>query len=73
MCSASHDITTLTRELVTGPIVIENHAWVGARAFIGPGVTVGECAVVTKDVAPWTVVAGSPAGVVKERVIREDE
>lgn len=79
LCSASHDIGTLARELVSAPIVIENHAWVAARAFVGPGVRIGQgavvgaCAVVTKDVAPWTVVAGNPARVVKKRVIREDE
>jgi len=63
-------------ELVTKPIILEDQVWVAARAFVGPGVTVGEgavvgaCAVVTKeDVEPWTVVAGNPAKPIKKRVI----
>jgi putative colanic acid biosynthesis acetyltransferase WcaF len=53
--------------LIVAPIVIGSNAWVAADVFVGPGVTVGEGAVVgarstvIHDVAPWTVVAGSPA------------
>jgi acetyltransferase-like isoleucine patch superfamily enzyme len=49
------------------PIVIGNRVWIGASAIILPGVTIGDDAVVgaasvvTKDVAPRTVVAGNPA------------
>jgi galactoside O-acetyltransferase len=56
----------------TKPIKICNDAWIGMHAIILKGVTIGEGAivgagsVVTKDVAPWTVVAGNPAKVVKE-------
>lgn len=55
------------------PIVIGDHAWVGARAIICPGVTLGEGAVVgagavvTRDVAAWTIVAGNPARVISLR------
>jgi len=54
-------------DLDAGPVTIEDHAWIGSRATILPGVTVGRGAVVaagsvvTKDVAPMTVVAGVPA------------
>jgi putative colanic acid biosynthesis acetyltransferase WcaF len=77
LCTASHDISDGNRPLTFAPIVIQDFSWIAAQAFIGPGVTVGEgavvgaCAVVTKDVEPWTVVAGNPARVVKKRVIRE--
>ena len=77
LCTASHDIKSSNMELITRPIVVHSDAWITARSFIGPGVTVGEgavvgaCAVVTKDVEPWTVVAGNPARVVKKRVIQE--
>jgi acetyltransferase-like isoleucine patch superfamily enzyme len=56
----------------TEPIVICDKAWIGFEAVILKGVTVGEGAivgarsVVTKDVEPWTVVAGNPARVVKK-------
>ena len=56
------------------PVVIEDHVWLGARAVIMPGVTVGEGAVVaagaivTKDVKPYTIVAGNPARFISTRV-----
>jgi acetyltransferase-like isoleucine patch superfamily enzyme len=49
------------------PVRIEDKAWIGRRAMIFKGVTVGEGAivgagsVVTRSVPPWTVVAGVPA------------
>jgi putative colanic acid biosynthesis acetyltransferase WcaF len=79
LCSASHDISSLSRPLIHSPIVIKEHAWVCAEAFIGAGVTVAEGAVVgaravvVKDVEPWAVVAGNPAKLLKTRVIREPE
>jgi galactoside O-acetyltransferase len=53
------------------PVIIEDKVWVGFDAVILKGVTVGEGAVigaravVTKSVAPWTIVAGNPAQVVR--------
>lgn len=53
------------------PIRICSHAWVGLNCIILKGVTIGEGAivgagsVVTKDVAPWTVVGGNPARTIK--------
>lgn len=55
----------------TSSITIQNDVWIGFEAVILKGVTVGEGAViaskavVTKDVPPWSVVAGNPAKVVK--------
>jgi len=37
LCTASHDITSPTHELITAPITIADQAWVGAGAFIGMG------------------------------------
>ena len=56
-----------------GDTHINDGAWLGMRAMVMPGVTIGEGAVVgansvvTKDVAPYSVVAGSPATLVKYR------
>jgi putative colanic acid biosynthesis acetyltransferase WcaF len=67
LCAASHDYRNPSMPLIVAPIVIESYAWIAADVFVGPGVRVGEGAVigarstVIHDVAPWTVVAGSPA------------
>jgi maltose O-acetyltransferase len=51
----------------TGPVVIEDDVWLGTNVVVLPGVRVGRGAVVgagavvTRDVAPFTVVAGVPA------------
>lgn len=61
-----------------GKVIIEDDVWVGANAIILKGVTVGEGAVVaagsivTKDVIPYSIVAGMPAKIVKMR-FSEDE
>lgn len=53
------------------PIKICNGAWIGAKCIILKGVTIGEGAivgagsVVTKDVLPYTIVAGNPAKFIK--------
>lgn len=64
----SHDYNDSTFiDWDAGPVTIEDYVWIGARAMILPGVTVGRGAVVAagsvvaKDVAPMTVVAGVPA------------
>ena len=41
LCTASHDITSPTHDLITSPITIGPQSWVGAGAFIGMGVTIG--------------------------------
>lgn len=54
------------------PVKIGNKAWIGFNAIILKGVTIGEGAivasgsVVTKDVAPFTIVGGNPARLIRE-------
>lgn len=54
-------------------VIIYNDVWIGANSIILPGVTIGEGAVVaagsvvTKDVPPFTIVAGVPAIIIKTR------
>lgn len=56
-----------------GEVVIGDRAWIGYRAIVLPGVTIGEGAVVgagsvvTKNIEPFTIVAGNPAKVIGER------
>ena len=55
----------------SGPIVVDDYAWIGSNSIILKNVTIGRAAivgtgsVVTRDVEPFTVVAGNPARVVK--------
>lgn len=77
LCTASHDVTNPLNPLITAPIILEDQAWVGARAYIGMGVTIGQGAVVGatasvyKDVESWTIVGGNPAKFIKIRKINE--
>ncbi len=59
------------------PIVIQDDVWIGARAIILGGVTIGQGAivaansVVTKDVPPYAIMGGTPAKVLKYRLEEE--
>ena len=77
LCTASHDISDPHHRQIQRPIDIKDRAWVCAEAFVGPGVTIGEGALVGahgcayKNVEPWTVVGGNPAKFIKMRKINE--
>ncbi|PTW48410.1 type B chloramphenicol O-acetyltransferase [Rhodovulum kholense] len=57
----------------SGDTVIGNDVWIGAEAVVLPGLTIGDGAVigtravVTRDVAPYAVVAGNPARTLRKR------
>jgi acetyltransferase-like isoleucine patch superfamily enzyme len=57
----------------SGPLVIGHDVWIGARALLFGGTTIGHGAaiasgsVVTKDVPPYAIVAGNPARIVRSR------
>jgi putative colanic acid biosynthesis acetyltransferase WcaF len=78
LCAGTHDYAEPDLPLLKPPIVIGPQSWICADAFVGPGVTVGEGAVVgaaavaMKDVPPWAIVAGNPAREVKTRRLRTD-
>lgn len=73
LCSGTHDYNKPGYPLLSKPISIGDHAWVTAEAFIHPGVTIGEGAVigarsvVTKDMPAWMVCAGHPCQPIKKR------
>lgn len=77
LCTASHDISDPRMALKLKPITIGSDVWIAAKASVLPGVEIGDgavvgaCAVVTKDVPPWSVAVGNPAKVVNNRKIED--
>ena len=73
LCGATHDYNNPRFPLLAYAMDFGAYAWVCARACVGPGVNMGEGAVLglgsvaTHDLAPWGVYAGVPAVRVKDR------
>ena len=78
LCTGSHRWDLDTFDLVTRPIVIKDHCWIGAMARVAPGVECGEGAVLsmsslaTSDLCEWQIYGGNPAKSIKQRN-RSDE
>lgn len=78
LCAGTHDYRMPELPLLKSPITVEDRVWICADAFVGPGVRVGEGAVVgaravaVRDVEAWNVVAGNPATFIKRRELNED-
>jgi putative colanic acid biosynthesis acetyltransferase WcaF len=76
LCAGSHDIASATFQLTASPITIGDGAWIAAEAFVGPGVDVGEGAVLGaravtfRSLEAWMVYGGNPAKAIKPRVLR---
>ena len=68
-----HDIDAPDFAEVGAPVRIDDRAYIGSHSIILPGVTIGEGgvvgagSVVTKDVEPYTLVAGVPARFIRDR------
>jgi putative colanic acid biosynthesis acetyltransferase WcaF len=73
LCTASHNYEAADFKLVSAPIIIHASAWVGADCFIGPGVEVGDAAVVgarstvVRDIPAQAVCVGNPARIIRFR------
>jgi putative colanic acid biosynthesis acetyltransferase WcaF len=78
LCTASHDISSLSRPLTHAPIEIGQHAWIAAEAMLYPGATVEDGAIVAARAvlrgraAAWTIWAGNPAREVGKRTLRPE-
>ena len=78
LVAGTHDYTHPGFPLVTHPITIKDQVWVAADAFIHPGVTIEEGAVigarsvVTRDMPGWMVCAGHPCTPLKERKFNQN-
>jgi putative colanic acid biosynthesis acetyltransferase WcaF len=73
LCTGTHAFDSPAMNLITSKITIHQRVFIGARAFIMPGVTVGENAIIgagsliTKNVDKNTIVGGNPAKLIKSR------
>ena len=73
LITGTHNINSKDFHYEKHPIIIHDYVWIGIRAIILPGVEIGEGAVVaagavvTKSVPPYSIVAGIPAKIIKER------
>src|SRR5947209_6102846 len=76
LVTGTHDMNDPQFVDIYKPIIIGDHVWIGVRATILGGVTIGEGAVVmagavvTHDIAPYTVVGGVPARVIAQRELQ---
>ncbi len=77
LLTGTHNINDPNFIVEFRPIVIGDYVWIGSRAIIQAGVTIGEGAVVmagavvTRDVPPYAIVGGVPARQVGERALRD--
>jgi len=73
LCTGNHRWDLDTFNLVTSPIRIEDHCWIGAMAQIAPGVVCEEGAVLTMgslasaNIEQWHIHSGTPAQAVRSR------
>lgn len=73
LCAGTHDWRDPAMPLIKAPLVIGDAAWVCANAFVGPGVEIGENAIVgagavtMKTVEADMIVVGNPAQVIGKR------
>lgn len=73
LCASTHDLGDPDFRLMLRPIVVREACWVAAEAFVGPGVTMGEGAILAargvlfEDAEPMTIYRGNPAIILKKR------
>lgn len=73
LCGGTHNFRSTNFDLIRTGFTIGNNVWIAADAFVGPGVTVNDGAivaaraVVVKDVEKGTIVGGNPAKLIGTR------
>lgn len=77
LCTATHNFRRSDFPLTGKRISVGSDVWIAAEAFIAPGVTVSNGAVLgargcaTRDLQPWSVYTGNPAAKVADRVVTD--
>jgi len=75
LCTGNHDWADGSFGLIVKPIRVCDGAWVGAKCFIGPGVEIGECAVVAagsvaaRHIPAYEIHGGNPAKFIRTREV----
>jgi putative colanic acid biosynthesis acetyltransferase WcaF len=73
LCAGTHDYRRADLPLLKQTIAIGEGAWICADAFVGPGVKIGEYAIVgaravaVRDVGDWSIVVGNPTKIIGQR------
>jgi putative colanic acid biosynthesis acetyltransferase WcaF len=79
LCTGNHDWNHPNFLLIPAPIYIKQGSWIAAKSVIGPGVTVGQGAVLTlggvtgSSLEPMVIYAGNPAQPIKKRKYKQAE
>lgn len=78
LCASTHDIRDPNFQLLLRPIVVGEQCWVAAEAFVGPGVTIGNRAVLGaraalfQDAEADGVYLGNPAALIRRRHLQRE-
>lgn len=76
LLTGNHDYTLSSFDYRNAPIVLEDGAWIGAKAVVCPGVTVHSHAILTvgsiatKDMEAYGIYQGNPAQLIRQRTIK---
>lgn len=79
LCASTHDPSDPHFQLLLRPITLAQKCWIATEAFVGPGVTIGEGAVIGaraalfEDAEEWMIYRGNPATRLKPRAMRAGE
>lgn len=79
ICAGTHDYADPSLPLLRPSIDIGNQVWICANSFVGPGITIGDGAIVgagaviMKDAEPWGIYAGNPAKYIKKRILKDEK
>lgn len=73
LLTGNHNYKTTSFDLITKPIVLQDGAWIGAKAVVCPGVTVASHAILsvgsvaTRNMQPYIIYQGNPAIQIRKR------